>query len=228
MARVIDLFDHKGYFTQPISRRSIAQQQVNAYKGARSFVQDRILLKYSEHQQEHYGCVLLEPRLNNNAHALMTYKGMESARNSSCSLMGSLCSRIFIEGYRRLFRQYIHEESHELSLVDGSKRRHIDFKLALPGKDFYFSVKSTTRERAPNAWKAELTHLHETTATNKPWSLVGVFYEAGLDWPVKTIQEEIEKIVLDVDSQRTGSFAAVGICDTDAHVRFISNLSMFL
>ena len=58
--------------------------------------------------------------------------------------------------------------------------------------------------------------------------LVGVFYEAGLDWPVESIQAEIKKIVLDVDSQSTGNFTAVGICDTDAHVRFVSELSMFL
>lgn len=228
MARVIDSFDHKSYFTEPISRNTIAQQQVDAYKGAREFVQKRILLKYSEHQQENYGRVLLEPRLSDNADVLMTYKGMESARNSACSLMGSLCSRIFIEGYRHLFYQYIHEEAHELSLLDGGKRRHIDFKVALPEKVFYFSVKSTTRERAPNAWKAELTHLHETIKGDKPWSLVGVFYEAGLDWPIESIQAEIKKIVFDVDSQGTGNFAAVGICDIGAHVRFISDVSMFL
>lgn len=228
MAKIADLFDHESYFTYPISRKSIAQQQIDAYKGARKFVKDRILTKYSEHQQENYGRVLLEPCLSNDSDVLMTYKGMESARNSACTLMGTLCSRIFISGYRRLFSQYIEEEAQELTLVEGSKRRHIDFKLALPEKVFYFSVKSTTRERAPNAWKAELTHLHETVKTRKPWILVGVFYEVGLDSPVSSIQPEVQKIVSDVDTLNTGNFAAVGICDADAHVRFISDLSIFL
>ena len=228
MKRITDSFDHESYFTRPISRKSIASQQIQAYKGARDFVHKRIIVRYSEHQQENYGRVLMTPCLENSAEVLMTYKGMESARNSACSLMGNICSKIFISGYRHLFSQYIVEEAHELTLTDKGRRRHIDFKLALPEKVFYFSVKSTTRERAPNAWKAELTHLQETVTSEKPWCLIGVFYEAGLDWPVSSIQPEIQKIVADVDTLKTNNFAAVGICDLSAHIRFISDLMMFL
>lgn len=226
--RKSDQFDHSSYFTHPISRKKVALSQVDAYKGARGFLEENVMRQYKEHQRENYGRVLLSPNLTSQSDALMTYKGMEAARNSSCSLMGQLCSNIFIYGYRLLFDQYIYSEASELTLQEGSKRRHIDFKLELPEKVFYFSVKSTTRERAPNAWKAELAHLQEKAATPKPWALVGVFYEAGLDWPAKTIPKEIGKIIADVDSLNSGNFLAVGICDAEAHIRFLSELSFYL
>ena len=143
---------------------------------------------------------------------IRVYKGMESARNSGVSKIGTLCNQMVQHTCEQM--GLLVKPEHKL--IENSQRRAID--IFLPTISTYVSVTTTPRERKRGDWQHEVDQLVQLSKMGQipsDWRFVGLMFEGTMREP-KRIQDELRQA-----SERA---SVVMVKDTASHANFLLGL----